>query len=289
VGTLLASLLGAERSVLVVGPDDDLVKVLVDQGCSARQETTEPVDVIVLGQVLETSTHVEQTLRDALGSLSPGGQVLMVVPHAAHGSRRLALLQGLESYPAGHRRMFTADSLCDLASSVDLQVDALHATMRDPLDTEIAVDDLRLPTSVVTWVRHQPGALEHTYVAVARQRTDHEGDANRPEVVPTAPARTVRSEDTHLVRDREERDLRHRLLTQRDHILGLEASTAAAVSRAVTAQLRTQKAERRARRLRARLLEATTELDSLREALAAPRGFHRIVRRLRGRPQGPVR
>ena len=287
VGSLLAALLLDARSVLVVGPDDDLVKTLVDHGCPARLEADEQVDAVVLGAVLEVSAHVEQVLRDATGRLGPDGRLLLVVPNAGHGSRRLAGLQGADPDLTEPRRAFTADSLSDLATSAGLRVEELHATMRDPLDTDVAVDPHRLPHSVVAWVRHQPGALEHVYVAVARPSTADEPPGPRPETVVTAPARTVRAHDEHDRREREDRELNHRLLTLRDHVIGLETTTATAVARAAEAQERARLAERQTRRLRRKLAELTAEVRTLRETHdASSRGLRGLVRRLRGR--GPV-
>ena len=86
--------------------------------------------------------------------------------------------------------------------------------------------------------------------------------------------------DEHTRRAREERAARHRMLTIRDHIIGLEASVASAQARVIRSSKRARFAERRARRYRRELEEALARL----EAVGHPRsrdGLGRLAARLR--------
>jgi 2-polyprenyl-3-methyl-5-hydroxy-6-metoxy-1,4-benzoquinol methylase len=221
-------------------------------------------DVIVFGDVLEHLVDPATVLSDALASLRPDGEVVVSLPNVAHGSVRLALLNGYWEYtPTGlldetHVRFFTKRTLLELMAGAGLEVVELRGTTADPLRVEVEVHDEQLPSSTVQWVRERPEALVYQYVLRARRSSEGEVAVD-PDmaVVPAAELEPLR--DHHYERATreaaEQRELRHRLLTQRDHIIGLEATTAKALADAQKARDELERAGAAHRR----------ELEALRE------------------------
>jgi len=200
-------------------------------------------DVIVFGDILEHLTRADDVLRSAVKLLAPGGSIVISVPNVAHGSLRLALLQGRWDYretgllDRTHVRFFTRSSLRDMLVGAGLVMEDLRATVLDPLEVEVEIDADALPWAVVDWVRHQPDAL--VYQFVVRVVVGVDDGSEDPELVPAVdlPVR----DDIHATRARIEAelhagspgsnsivdeviDLRHRVLTMRDHAVGVEAS-----------------------------------------------------------------
>ena len=170
-------------------------------------------------------------LRDAATLLRPDGRIVVSIPNVAHGSVRLALLQGDWDYTdkglldRTHLRFFTLETVCDLLESSDLAIEVLRSTVLDPFAAEeIALDTDRLPATVVEWVRDQPAALDYQYVAVARLLAPGEVRGPRPGLEPVVAYDSARRRDMHTERIADELDERHRMLTVRDHVIGLEAT-----------------------------------------------------------------
>ncbi len=140
----------------------------------AEQFPVESFDVIVFGDVLEHLLDPDAVLAASLKLLRPNGSVVISIPNVAHGSVRLALLQGRWNYtPTGlldrtHVRFVTYESLLAMLERAGLAVTDLRATVADPLATEVAVDSGGLPPEVVTWVRRQPHTQVYQFVLAAR-------------------------------------------------------------------------------------------------------------------------
>ncbi len=298
VRTLLVSIVGEGMTVLHVGRGQwDVAEALVGQQCRvsgvdarAAESSSPPTwldsmvsadldsqplsvhfkpesfDVIIFDEVLNDLRDPVEAVRDAAAVLVAGGRLLVSIHNGAHGSARLALLQGRPSTPPGltegtdARRSFTHETLCDLLDEAGLVVESLHATVRDPLDAGARADPEHLPALVVEWVRHQPDALHHRYVAVTRTSTDSTTPGPRPRVRSAVALSTVRRTDKHTERMLADQQERHRMLTLRDHVLGLEAIAATARVRVTEATTRERKAVRRMKRLR-------TERDALTAAI----------------------
>jgi 2-polyprenyl-3-methyl-5-hydroxy-6-metoxy-1,4-benzoquinol methylase len=198
-------------------------------------------DVVIFGDVLEHLTDPEGVLRAALPLLRPGGAVIVSVPNVAHGSLRLALLQGRWTYTETglldetHVRFFTRDRVRRLVEQAGLQVTDLLGTVLDPLGCEVQVDAPTLPGGIVQWVREQPDAMVYQFVFRAVV-----GDPSQPwpRLVPAVAPPVVDDEYRRRALDPEtpedvaaERDgllaevveLRRRVLNQRDHITGISA------------------------------------------------------------------
>jgi 2-polyprenyl-3-methyl-5-hydroxy-6-metoxy-1,4-benzoquinol methylase/uncharacterized coiled-coil protein SlyX len=204
--TLIVELVGRDKRVLDVGTSTGyLAKVLVQRGCSvtgieldleaARKaeehcervivgdvETLDPYeelggklfDVIVFGDVLE---HLKGPLR-ALLRLRPflrsEGYVVASIPNVAHGSVRLALLQGkFEYHPQGllddtHLRFFTRESVERLFDDAGFEITGLERTTREVFDTEIEIDEELVTEEVLHLVRRDPESLTYQFVLMAR-------------------------------------------------------------------------------------------------------------------------
>ena len=223
-------------------------------------------DVVVLADVLEHLREPERALREATELLRDGGRLVLSVPNVAHGALRLALLQGRWSYTETglldrtHLHFFTRSSLLQLLEGVGLAVDDLRATVADPLGVEVELEPDRIPATLVEWVRHQPDALHYQFVLTARRADPDSEPAPRPRVIPAVPLDAVRAQDAYTEQMREQQDLRHRLLTTRDHIIGLEARASAADDRLREAEGRLRRSRTRANRLQKQVrdMEAST-------------------------------
>jgi len=263
---------------------EDLVVADIDHQPLSTHFKPESFDVVVFGDVLGQLRDPVAALRDASTLVVPGGRILACVTNPAHGAARLALLQG--TTPAS-RRGFTSDALCDLMEAAHLGIHELVATLKDPLDAlEIAPD--RLPATVVEWVRHQPGALDDRYLAVARPLAAGDLPGARPRVQSAVPASSVRVVDDHTMLMRAEQQERHRLLTLRDHVLGLEAAVATGRQRAAEDRSRAKAYQRRAQRLRQELDELTADIERMAATTVRPsrRDVRLLLARVRERSDG---
>ncbi len=138
-------------------------------------------DVIVFGDVLEHLRDPLPVLRQARPLLAEGGTVVASVPNIAHGSIRLALLQGRFEYqPTGlldntHLRFFTLDTLEQLLRDAGLVAVEVRRTTTGPFDTTHALDEHDFSPEIVDLVMADPEAL--TYQFVLRAVLDDAGEA----------------------------------------------------------------------------------------------------------------
>jgi 2-polyprenyl-3-methyl-5-hydroxy-6-metoxy-1,4-benzoquinol methylase len=247
---------------------DELVIADIDRNPLSEHFKAESFDAIIFGDVLEHLVDPWATLRDAATLLRPEGRILVSIPNVAHAAVRLALLQGNWDYTEKglldrtHLRFFTLETVCELLESADLQIEVLRSTVLDPMATqEITVDADLLPSGVIEWVRQQPDALNYQYVAAARPLAADEERRPRPPLEPALSYDEARLRDRHTEQLLQEREERHRVLTLRDHVIGLEANAASADARTGRMRARAKQAERRFRKLR-------NELDAVADELA---------------------
>jgi len=201
----LLDLVGGQKSVLDVGcATGFLAQALVERGClvsgidydadaveQARQYLDQLVvgdlneldlteafggrtfEVIILGDVLEHLIDPAKVLGGLVGLLAPGGSVVISIPNVAHGSVRLALLQGSWDYrelglmDRTHIRFFTRRTLLAMLGGAGLVAVDVRTTSLDPLAGEVPVDANRLPRGVVDWVREQPDAFSYQFLVRA--------------------------------------------------------------------------------------------------------------------------
>jgi len=265
---------GVDIDAVAAEPARDVLEELViadiDRDPLSGHFKAESFDAIIFGDVLEHLLDPWAALRDAATLLRPGGRILVSVPNVAHGAVRLALLLGRWDYTdkglldRTHLRFFTLESVCQLLESADLSIEVLRSTVLDPLAAqEITVAADLLPPTVVEWTRHQADSLNYQYIAVARRLAPGEQRGPRPDLQPAIAFDVARSRDQHTERLHEDLEERHRLLTVRDHILGLEAKAGAAGRRAGQFRGRARHAERRFRAVRDDLLELIDEVEKI--------------------------
>ena len=129
-------------------------------------------DAVLFGDVLEHLSNPEEVLRSARDVLSDGGVLVASIPNIAHGSVRLALLQGHWDYTdeglldRTHVHFFTLASSTALFRKVGLSVIEVKATVLDVLAGGVSIDEASLPEDIVEWVRDQSGSCDFQYVFV---------------------------------------------------------------------------------------------------------------------------
>lgn len=327
--TQLISLVGRDQSVLDVGcAAGDTAAVLIERGCRvsgididaaaaepARELLDELViadidrspltehfkpqtfDAIIFGDVLEHLADPWAALRDATALLRPGGRVLVSIPNVAHAAVRLSLLAGRWDYTQTglldrtHLRFFTLDGVCELMESAELAIEVLRSTVLDPMAVqEIVLHADLLPPSLVEWVRHQPRALDYQYIVAARLLPPGEERGPRPQLEPAVSYDAARLQDRFTKEMSREIDVRHQLLTLRDHLIGLEATVAATQTRGRRARARLQHTETRLRKTRAELRGIIDEIEQLARSRRPRRNARALANRLRqtsrgGRPE----
>lgn len=268
--TQVLDLVGRDKRVLDVGcATGYLARLLVTNGCTvsgieldegAAEEARPHLDKLVIGNLNDTllSEHFEvasfdvivfadvlehvldpaAVLRDSVSLLAPGGRVVFSVPNVAHGSLRLALLEGRWNYTdtglldRTHVVFFTYESLTALILDAGLTVEDARATVTDPLSANIDIDTDRIPATTIEWVRHQPRALDFQYVIAASLPDAGEEPSAPVDPTQVLGAEIARAQDSFTAEALRDETVRHRALTVRDHVLGLEATAAHARSHA---------------------------------------------------------
>lgn len=138
-------------------------------------------DVVVFGDVLEHLRDPLAALRQARPLLAEGGSVVASIPNIAHGSIRLALLQGRFDYqPLGlldhtHLRFFTRESVEDMFREAGLVPVELRRTTTGLFDTSVKLNEEDFAPEVVEAVLADPEAL--TFQFVLRAVRDDAGAA----------------------------------------------------------------------------------------------------------------
>lgn len=298
--TQVVELIGDDKRVLDVGcATGDIARLLNGRGCrvdgleldpeaaeKARADLEKVVvanldtssltdhfgagdyDVVIFADVLEHLLDPERALSEAVELLAEGGRVVLSVPNVAHGSVRLALLQGRWTYTdtglldRTHVRFFTRTSFVDLVEGAGLALEHLRSTLADPLTVEVDVDARRLPPTVVEWVRHQPEALNYQFVASAVRRAAGEAPAPRPNLRPAVPNDSVKVDDEWTRQMNQEQVLRQSLMTTRDHVIGMEQRVASAETRQAEAEALLDRARKRTASQRRELVELREIRDS---------------------------
>ncbi len=279
--TLMLDLVGANKRVLDVGcASGYLAEALNDRGClvSGVEADTElaelarphldrivvadveacelveefgpgSFDVIVFGDVLEHLRDPLPVLRQARPLLAQGGTVVASVPNIAHGSIRLALMQGRFEYqPTGlldntHLRFFTLDTLEQLFRDAGLVAVEVRRTTTGPFDGTHALDEQAFSPEIVDMVMADPESL--TYQFVLRAVLDDAGEA----VV--------------ALRAREEQ--------QRRDLIELQRALDQETRRRIEAETRSEELEKRADDLERQLQDAREETAAANTELAALR------------------
>lgn len=132
-------------------------------------------DVVLFGDVLEHLKDPLITLKRLKTFLRAEGCVVTSIPNVAHGSVRLALMQGRFRYrslgllDATHLRFFTRESVEQLFKDAGFLITELRRTTRGIFDTEIEVDRELVPDEVRRLVEGDPEASTYQFVLTAHR------------------------------------------------------------------------------------------------------------------------
>jgi O-antigen biosynthesis protein len=203
--TRVIRLIGTGVRVLELGPSSGhMSRVLRDQGCSVVAIELDPesaavaaqycervivadldsvnldeelgsdrFDVIVAADVLEHLKNPLDALRRLRGFLAPGGSFVISLPNVAHGSVRLALLEGRFRYQelglldATHLRFFTRESIGQLLDDAELVMTEMYLQQLEIDASEVAFDRRRVPTEVMQALERDPDATTYQFVIKA--------------------------------------------------------------------------------------------------------------------------
>jgi O-antigen biosynthesis protein len=205
--TLIVELVGHDKRVLDVGcAAGDLAGVLTERGCKVTGIEVDPeaarraeercervvagdvetldlgaeldgedFDVLLFGDVLEHLKDPLRTLKRLEPFLRPEGYVVASIPNVAHGSVRLALMQGEFPYDRlgllddTHLRFFTRESVERLFEDAGFLTIELRRTLRGIFGTEVQVDRGAVPEEVLRAIREDPEASTYQFVLTARR------------------------------------------------------------------------------------------------------------------------
>lgn len=201
----VVQLVGTDRRVLELGPaGGHMSRLLRDRGCSvvgievdaemaalANQYCERVIvgdldtldldealgddrfDVIVAADVLEHLKDPLAVLRRLRSFLAPAGFSVISLPNVAHGSVRLALLEGHFSYRSvglldeTHLRFFTRESIDELLDEAEFGVAEVYRQDLNLEASEIAFDASAVPAEVIEALEKDPEARTYQFVIKA--------------------------------------------------------------------------------------------------------------------------
>jgi 2-polyprenyl-3-methyl-5-hydroxy-6-metoxy-1,4-benzoquinol methylase len=202
---LVVRLTGRDRRVLELGPaNGHMTAVLRDRGCTvvgieydaAMAAEAEPhaermivgdldaldfeaelgddrFDVIVAADVLEHLRDPLTLLQRLRPFLTPDGSIVVSLPNVAHGSVRLALLEGHFDYrdtgllDRTHLRFFTRDNIDALFDEAELAVAEIHRVRLDVDLGEVPFDSGVIPDGVRELLDRDPESRTYQFVIKA--------------------------------------------------------------------------------------------------------------------------
>ena len=204
---LITELVGPDKRVLDVGcAAGNLAEVLGERGCRVTGIEADPeaarqaegrcervivgnverldlgaeldegsFDIILFGDVLEHLKDPLRTLKRLKPFLHPEGYVVASIPNIAHGSVRLALLQGRFQYRSlglldnTHLRFFTRESVEQLFKDAGFLITELRRTSRGIFDTEIEINRELVLDDVIRLVEEDPEGSTYQFVLMAHR------------------------------------------------------------------------------------------------------------------------
>lgn len=131
-------------------------------------------DFIVMADVIEHLANPEPVLRSLKSLLSPGGSLIISTPNVAFASVRLALLNGCFDYVDSgilertHLRFYTLKTLRRLFSVSGLHPAAQFHCLRNPLTSEIPLDEFPLMPWVVARIARDNLSYVYQFLFVLR-------------------------------------------------------------------------------------------------------------------------
>jgi O-antigen biosynthesis protein len=130
-------------------------------------------DAIVAADVLEHLKDPLATLTRLRSYLNDDGAFVISLPNVAHGSVRLALLEGHFDYQsiglldATHLRFFTRESLEEMLDEAELGIAELHRHELNLDASEVRFDLDAVPRGVREQLEHDPDARTYQFVVKA--------------------------------------------------------------------------------------------------------------------------
>lgn len=131
-------------------------------------------DVVIAADVLEHLVRPDDVLTDAARLLRSDGICIVSLPNVAHGSVRLALLDGRFEYRSEglldrtHLRFYTRDSASHLLSSAGLELTGVHEVVVAIDASEIPFDRTLLSHAAGARVQQDADAVVYQFVLVGR-------------------------------------------------------------------------------------------------------------------------
>jgi|GEM_PF-1464383 len=140
----------------------------------------ETYDVVLFGDVIEHLRRPIDVIRKLRSRISETGFLLACIPNISHGSVRLALLQGKFQYQEDglldhtHISFFTWSSIRELVNFSGYTIQAVQPIRTGVLESEVVVDILDVPISVLKLICKDPEATVYQYVIKAAPMRDDE-------------------------------------------------------------------------------------------------------------------
>lgn len=136
-------------------------------------------DVVVAGDVLEHLLDPLRVVRQAVQLLTPGGSIVISLPHVGHVDVRLSLLEGRFDYnnvgllDDTHIRFFTLKTLRQMVERAGLVITELRRVRIPAFETELRVDRGSVPTEILERIFSDPEAETYQFVF---QAVPYDGD-----------------------------------------------------------------------------------------------------------------
>ena len=130
-------------------------------------------DVILAADVLEHLKDPLDALRRLRAFLAPDGFFVISLPNIAHGSVRLALLEGHFSYQKTglldetHLRFFTRESVDRLLDDAELGAAVIHHQQLSITASEVPFDQNAVPAELIQQLETDPNAQTYQFVIKA--------------------------------------------------------------------------------------------------------------------------
>ena len=296
----VVQLVGTDRRVLELGPaTGHMTRVLRDRGCTVVGIEVDPemanqaaefaervivgnldeldldeelgsdrFDVIVAADVLEHLTDPLSALRRLRRFLAADGSFVISLPNIAHGSVRIALLQGHFNYrnvglmDVTHLRFFTRESIDELLDEADLAVAQVFHQQLDINASEVPFDRERVPADVLEQLAEDPDARTYQFVLKAIA-LDTPGLRELQRRMRELAHESAAHETTAREFAEREAQLRSALVAAHDQMLGRDAEILRLQNAVKAAQEEAELQRSNATRLRVRL-ERITNLPPIR-------------------------
>jgi len=135
-------------------------------------------DVILFADVLEHLREPGLLLSRVRPFLAEGGSVVASIPNVAHGSVRLALLNGEFRYrdtgllDSTHLRFFTRESIEELFEQAGYAVTRWLRRRMEIGGTELGLPNRGVPDAVWQWLAADPEATTYQFVVRAARRSE---------------------------------------------------------------------------------------------------------------------